>query len=505
MGFKDSRFKLNKSVLFLVLFVILSFVFLFYMSYSMEGTADYNDFPEIHSFDRILIIAPHADDESVAAAGLIKRALEKNATVEVVVMTDGSASDNRNEFSDYLKKIKDNNSTETLPNIRHMEVLNALNKIGLNQNNVIFLGYPDGGLKSMWEDNWDSKNPYQSNNTFNKLNHSTYNFTYQPNVFYSGENVNQNLEQIMNDFHPNIILYPDSEDKHPDHWATGNFVRYAALETNYSGMNYTYLVHSGSKWPSPLLFTPKLSLLPPSNLDTSEQWLVFPLNQTEIDTKYKAIDSYQSQLTGSCGYLKSFVRSNELFAVDPPLKIEKINATIYSLNDTVLSPYTILKSSDQIQDNKTDELISFHKAYNFITCEKLLSNHTTAFSSSEYLWKNNNSHADQEDNKPEVQAVLHDNQSVYIIIEDANTTNRDLIINYHFRIYNGKDFKRVDVMTRNGHAKYLYTANNSIIPNKSPEIEYVDNKIVLKLPIDVFHDFNAIMMGVDIMRFKTRE
>ncbi|EKF84656.1 PIG-L deacetylase family protein [Methanobacterium formicicum] len=505
MGFRDPKFNFSKLVPLLLLFIILSFVFLFYMSFSTDGTTDYSDFPEIHSSDRILIIAPHADDESVAAAGLIKRTLEKNATVEVVVMTDGSASDSRKEFSDYLKKIEDKNRTETLPNIRHMEVLNALNKIGLNQSNVIFLGYPDGGLRSMWQDNWDSKNPYQSNNAFNKLNHSIYNFTYQPNVSYSGENVNQNLEQIMTDFHPNIILYPDSEDKHPDHWATGNFVRYAALETNYSGMNYTYIVHSGSNWPSPLLFSPKLSLLPPSNLDTNEQWLVLPLDQTEIDTKYKAIDSYQSQLTGSCGYLKSFIRSNELFAVDPPLKIEKINVTIYSLNDTVLSPYTISNSNDQIPDNKTDGLISFHKSYNFITYEKILSNNTTAFSSSEYLLKNNNSHAAQEDNEPEVRAVLHDNQSVYIIIDAANATNRDLIINYHFRIYNGKDFKRVDVMAKNGHVQYIYADNNSIKLNKSPEIEYVDNEIVLKLPVDVFHDFNAIMMGFDILRFRTRE
>src|SRR5574340_1404799 len=43
--------------------------------------------------DRILVVAPHPDDESLGCAGLIKQAVENGADVHVVVMTNGDANE----------------------------------------------------------------------------------------------------------------------------------------------------------------------------------------------------------------------------------------------------------------------------------------------------------------------------------------------------------------------------------------------------------------------------
>ena len=52
-------------------------------------------------FTRTLVIAPHPDDESIAAGGLLQRAVAAGAEVRVLVVTDG---DNNPWPVRYLKK-----------------------------------------------------------------------------------------------------------------------------------------------------------------------------------------------------------------------------------------------------------------------------------------------------------------------------------------------------------------------------------------------------------------
>ena len=41
--------------------------------------------------ERLLVLAPHPDDETISSAGLIKRVLEKGGSVRTVVVTSGDA------------------------------------------------------------------------------------------------------------------------------------------------------------------------------------------------------------------------------------------------------------------------------------------------------------------------------------------------------------------------------------------------------------------------------
>ena len=46
-------------------------------------------FPAVTSADRIVIVAPHPDDDIVGAAGLIQQALAVGADVRVIYLTNG--------------------------------------------------------------------------------------------------------------------------------------------------------------------------------------------------------------------------------------------------------------------------------------------------------------------------------------------------------------------------------------------------------------------------------
>ena len=77
----------------------------------------------------LLVVAPHPDDELLMAAGVIASAKARGEQVKIVVMTNG----------DY--------SGPTVGLLRQNEtVLGLIQYLGVTEDDVIFLGYPDGGL-----------------------------------------------------------------------------------------------------------------------------------------------------------------------------------------------------------------------------------------------------------------------------------------------------------------------------------------------------------------------
>src|SRR5450756_1185477 len=106
--------------------------------------------------DRVLVVSPHPDDESIACSGLIQHALEAGAQVRVLWMTAGdhnivgpplfwrTAPVTPAQFRDIGHK-------------RMQEAKNAAHVLGLSSNDLIFLGYPDGGLLDIFMNVWTSK------------------------------------------------------------------------------------------------------------------------------------------------------------------------------------------------------------------------------------------------------------------------------------------------------------------------------------------------------------
>lgn len=443
--------KLILIVLGLIAIIIITCLFLTYLD-----TPSYSQMSEIHSNDRILVFSPHPDDESLAAGGLIKKARDMNATVTVVVMTDGSSAATPEELSQYLEKNNKNSSTG-IAELRYQETTNALSKLGVNTSNIIFLGYPDTGLRPLFEDYWDPDKPYQSNTPFNKFDHSPYNFTYQQNATYTGSNVAENLKQIITDFNPTIIIAPDGLDEHRDHWATNAFVMYSAAATNFKGKIYTYLVHKGgTKWPSPSNYQPSLNLTPPQELQNQDiNWIETPITSDEEKAKEEAVNSYGLPLSLTKGYLKSFIRINELFIIPQTVNAQIISSTNFSKTGMPSSSFEDVRYDYNTKTLKTsDEMSSV--------------------------------------------GVAHDNENVYIIISAAHEINQELIYKYHFRLLENGQFKRLDVKVQNGTAVYEKKSVNNPQSEKNATVEIQGNLLVLKLPLNIFKNASFLMMNTDV-------
>lgn len=319
---------------------------------------------DISPFQRILVFAPHNDDETLGQGGLIDTAIKAGKQVEVVIATNGDGytfatmEEFRKVFPTGMDYIK-------LGNIRQEESISALQVLGLDRKNVFFLSYPDRGSPALWLTNWTCDNPYHS--PFTNTSRSEYALTYNPTSQYCGEDFLADVQSSIHNFQPDLILYPHPEDAHPDHWGLSNFVRLAItmeehLAPGYKPETLAYLVHRPG-FPTQGEYHPDLPLLPPAKLfQINPDWYQFGLS-TDVETqKWNAIQQYKSQLSSLRELLESFVRTNELFArIDTPQLVTGTavkpddpstwkNAAGHSVSPLQLDPTMDFISRDAVPD-----------------------------------------------------------------------------------------------------------------------------------------------------------
>lgn len=437
-------------------------------SFVYDNGLYYSSFPEISSSDRILIFAPHPDDESLGTGGIIQKALEKNASVQVVMMTNGDDM-NTTSFKYFLKSINNSNYNGSIGDLRYNETLKATSALGLSKNNIIFLGYPDNGLKSMLETNWDNDHLFKRTTGSNQYNHSPYSFSYEKNAPYSGSNVVKNIVQIMNDYKPTIIIYPDDNDDHTDHFATGVFVKYAALQTGYNDQNYTYLVHKGSSWPSPLLYQPTLGICFPCEFSAFDaHWFNSSLSTSEVTIKEKAIRSHKSQYFLMKDILLSFVRTDEVFATYPVIDVDKVGGIISIGADIPTSSYN---------DTKNDALTAFLKEPGGLL---------------------------QQSDDLNAAGISYDDKNVYLFSQSDDVQDY-LTYNFHLRLFNGTDFKQLDITVMNGTVTYQGLAENSIKSEQPPSVKVANGTIFVTVPMEHFNGTHSMMMSTDMVNPQNNE
>lgn len=206
--------------------------------------------------------------------------------------------------------------------IRQKETLRALQLLGLSGKQAVFLGYPDRGLKDIWEQHWENSRPYLSEYT--NCDRSPYQNSFQVNAPYTGEALLANLEQILDEFQPTIILLPHREDRHSDHRAAWDFC--ATALTKQAGKIaaaptvFMYLVHHSS-FPKPRGYHPEATLWPPKQFSPRRgyQWRVYALSTESLALKEQAIKEYKSQLELPLmpTLFYSFIRRYELYEEVP--------------------------------------------------------------------------------------------------------------------------------------------------------------------------------------------
>ncbi len=292
------------------------------LSVDREG---FPSMPEPSARDRLLIFAPHCDDETLGCAGLIAMARRIGAAIKIVVVTNGDAS-----FSTAISSVKISPSQHVeMAYARQAETLAALRELGLSEDDVIFLGYPDGGTAAMWFDCWNFQHLFRSK--FTRQDRSPYRNSFRPNAPYCGMAEWEDIRRLIQAFKPTAVYTTHPNDLHRDHWATHAFVT-AALESlklegdkaAQKARHFTYLIHRGDGWPAPKKYAPHERLLPPAKLmDGDTRWLELPLDEEAQRQKYRALMQYGSQLKTMRKWMMAFVRRTELFGIVPPVEVKE--------------------------------------------------------------------------------------------------------------------------------------------------------------------------------------
>lgn len=281
---------------------------------------------EVTKNRRILVVAPHCDDEILGPGGIIYQALQKGDQVKVVMMTNGDGFLTAADVN-FPLVFSQNKRYLDLGELRQKETIAGLGVLGLAKKNILFLGYPDGGLDKLWISHWDANNPYL--NPHDLFDHSPYERTYHPKTSYTGESVVRDLTEIITSYEPTDIYFPHPNDVHPDHWATNCFVKYVLIVHGLDHVTENlYLVHRGS-WPMNLALGQQQELTPPEPLVNQETiWEKVPLSPEEIQQKKRAILQYHTQVKVMEPFLLAFIRSNELFGLYPNLPLPKNKTSI---------------------------------------------------------------------------------------------------------------------------------------------------------------------------------
>jgi LmbE family N-acetylglucosaminyl deacetylase len=267
--------------------------------------------PDFNKDDRVLILAPHPDDESIAAAGVIQRALAAGAHVKTVCYTNGD--NNELAFIVYEKRLTFRKGEFLhMGNVRAKETMAACRFLGMGEHNVNYMGYPDFGTMEILTKYWDTNRPFRS--MFARVQKVSYQNAMSIGAPYIGESILRDIKTILTAFKPTRIFVSHPADTNRDHQSLYLFLHIALWDLQGripQPQVHPYLVHVIG-WPVPRGKHPELTLKPPKEL-VGVSWRQLILTDEELANKEKSISFYKSQNASNPSYLYTFARKNELF------------------------------------------------------------------------------------------------------------------------------------------------------------------------------------------------
>jgi LmbE family N-acetylglucosaminyl deacetylase len=280
----------------------------------------------------IVVFAPHPDDEALLASGVIYDAQLRGDTVKVVVATNGDCK------------------FDVSAHDRELETMAAMRDVlGVSENDIIFLGYPDCGLKRLYTTYTDPTSVYTSaagrteTYAFEGLGRTDYHrYIWGVPASYNKPNMLGDVKDIIRRYAADEVYVTSGYDDHTDHHAMYFFVVEAILDLVkedplYRPSVYEGLVHPPCEWclyppyrwpyppnsPNPypgISFTPDQEFPEPPYLYTTPLvWtdihsIDVPVAMRNLDpalnVKYQALSRYATQTSG---YFYAFVRSNEVY------------------------------------------------------------------------------------------------------------------------------------------------------------------------------------------------
>jgi N-acetyl-1-D-myo-inositol-2-amino-2-deoxy-alpha-D-glucopyranoside deacetylase len=166
--------------------------------------------------DRLLVLAPHPDDETLSAGGLLQRVLARGGSVCVVFATDGE----NNPWTQRLVERRLRVGPEDCVRFgrkRREEAMCALSELGVPSSDAVFLGFSDQAITSIL------------------LSRSA------PAV--------ERLAALLHDRRPTLVVAPSPFDLHPDHSALAVLLD-LALQRMDAGARprlFSYVIHASRR------------------------------------------------------------------------------------------------------------------------------------------------------------------------------------------------------------------------------------------------------------------
>jgi LmbE family N-acetylglucosaminyl deacetylase len=257
--------------------------------------------------DRVLIIAPHIDDEIIGAGGYALDAITNGSEVYIAFLTAGDC----NRFSALLvnKTLGPTASSYLSVGKRRIaEAHAAMNLLGVAPDHYFILGYPDRGLKDIL----DNRGSVISSRA-TKKRAVPYDEAMSPGSPYSFDSLMNDVEQVIETANPTMIIAPVPFDGHEDHAASAEIVDIALADLDMQPRRLGYLVHNGRIQRS-LIRSPERALKPPVRM-RSLTWATYGLTPAVAKRKDAILQTYKSQGPYISLLRNAFVRKNELFFV----------------------------------------------------------------------------------------------------------------------------------------------------------------------------------------------
>jgi LmbE family N-acetylglucosaminyl deacetylase len=270
----------------------------------------------------ILVIAPHPDDDILSAAGVIKRAIG-HEEVTVVFMTNGDVGGVAQGL------------------LRQGEAVAAqVQQLGNDEDNLIFLGYPDGSLKTLYDSYTSSSSQFVTpfgqgvtygNRGLGRIDYHSYRFG-SP-AAYNRPNIVTDLATILDTYRPRQIYTTSEFERHTDHATTYRLLRLALDAVHAQDASYAPVVNRTVIWtpvkaPWPILSDPVgyhttmpyLSLTTFAWQDRASLDVPLAMQDTNLLTnlKYKAIQAHASEFDKYDGFLKVWAHKDEIFWPENP-------------------------------------------------------------------------------------------------------------------------------------------------------------------------------------------
>lgn len=351
----------SKFIILLTLLIIAGLILISSALLSKKGVTNmtYENI-SISSEDRILILAPHPDDEVLGCGGIIQKAVELGIPIKVVFLTYGD--NNQWSFMIYRKHpVIMPKAAQSMGMIRHDEAIDADKMLGLKPEQLLFLGYPDFRTLNIWDAYWGDAGPGKSMLT--EVQAVPYDNAYRPGALYKGDEILKDLKSILQEFNPTKIFLSHPGDFNPDHRALYLFTSIALwdLESVMQPEIYPYLIHY-KNWPKSRGLKMSELLSPPVIFAQEINWKKFVMPSKVVENNMQAIKKHKSQYESSAKYLDSFIRADELFGDFPYIFLSNVkSAAVRSIN----RPQTFDEAPEELLGDEKENFIGLanHSVY----------------------------------------------------------------------------------------------------------------------------------------------